>query len=40
MEDRLHNNFSLSEASKYALKKEIAKSRANIMRLKREDDTR
>lgn len=35
MEDRLQNDFSLSEASKYALKKEIAKSRANVMRLRR-----
>lgn len=40
MENRLQNDFSLSEASKYALKKEIAKSRANIMRLKRSDDSR
>ena len=40
MENRLHNDFSLSEASKYSLKKEIAKSRANIMRLKRVDDTK
>ncbi len=35
MENRLQNDFSLSEPSKYALKKEIAKTRANVMRLKR-----
>lgn len=35
MESRLQTDFSLSESSKYALKKDIAKVRANIMRLKR-----
>jgi outer membrane murein-binding lipoprotein Lpp len=35
LEDRLQSDFSMSEASKYAAKKEIAKVRANIMRLKR-----
>lgn len=35
LEDRLQGDFSMSEASKYATKKEIAKVRANIMRLKR-----
>jgi outer membrane murein-binding lipoprotein Lpp len=35
LEDRLQRDFSMSEASKYAAKKEIAKTRANIMRLKR-----
>jgi hypothetical protein len=35
LEDRLQSDFSMSEASKYALKKDIAKVRANIMRLKR-----
>jgi predicted AAA+ superfamily ATPase len=40
LEERLQSDFSLSEASKYALKKDIAKVRANIMRLKRDGQQR